>query len=166
MAEAAKYERSGALISDDKRYRYALWRQWDGALRTMHIIGLNPSTADAEQDDPTIRRCVGFAKREGCGRLLMLNLFALRATKPKVMRAGDAPVGPLNDMTLRDFAKQGGLFVAAWGAHGSHLNRAREVRNLFASEGVRLHCLGFTASGAPRHPLYLKSDEPLIEYAA
>lgn len=158
---------TGAIFGgDDDCYRYALWRRWDRALPTMHVIGLNPSTADATRDDPTIRRCLAFARREGCGVLVMLNLFALRATDPKVMMRHDAPVGPVNDAWLREYARAGGLFVAAWGAHGSHLNRAREVRNLFDAEGATLHCLGRTTSGAPRHPLYLPSDAPMIAYAA
>jgi len=87
---------SGATFSTDRVYRYALWRVWDAALPSFVVIGLNPSTADETENDPTIRRCIGFAKREGCGGLVMLNLFAVRATDPRVMMAHPEPIGPDN----------------------------------------------------------------------
>lgn len=159
--------RAGAELSNDRAYRYVLWREWDNSIPAMVVIGLNPSTADESEDDPTIRRCIAFAKREGFGRLVMLNLFALRATDPKWMMRHADPIGPENDRTLHQTAVAGKClgyqFVAAWGAHGSHLNRAREVRNIFAALGVPLLCLGRTSNGAPRHPLYLRADTPLTE---
>jgi hypothetical protein len=130
----------------------------------MVVIGLNPSTADESLDDPTIRRCLSFARREICGGLVMLNLFAIRATDPKVMLRHSSPVGPQNDAVIQEYATSGGIFVAAWGAHGPHLNRAMEVRTLLRSAGVPLYCLGRTKSGSPRHPLYLKADAPLSVY--
>lgn len=158
----------GALFSPDRAYRYVLWRDWGGYanLRAFTVIGLNPSTADETVDDRTIRRCIDFAKREDCGRLVMLNLFALRTTFPKVMKAHAAPVGDENDATIRHWCTStmgdDPLVVAAWGVDGSHLNRAREVRNLLAEAGVSVHCLGRNASGSPRHPLYLPGDTPLV----
>lgn len=132
------------------KYRYELRRQWSPELPTVAFIGLNPSTADAMQDDPTIRRCVGYAKAWGYGQLIMLNLFAYRATDPLAMKSADDPIGPENDETLRRVAAQAAVVVAAWGNHGSHLGRGAAVRNL-----VPLHYLRLTKSGQPAHPLYL-----------
>lgn len=151
---------SGARFSPDYRYRYTLWRRWDSRLSDLVVIGLNPSTADAMQDDPTIRRCIGFAKRERCGGLFMLNLFALRATDPKVMLASSAPVGPGNDDVIRKFALDRHIVVAAWGAHGGHRGRDAQVRAMVSN----LKCFGVTKDGHPKHPLYLKADTPIIDY--
>ena len=156
-------ESSGAVISACGRYRYRLWRRWsDGP--TCVFIMLNPSTADAESDDPTIRRCIGFAKREGCGGLVVANLFAFRATSPRDMMAADDPVGPENDNHLRwcaDLAT--GPVIAGWGAHGSFRGRDAAVRRML--DGKAMH-LGLTAAGQPRHPLYLKGDAILRALAA
>jgi hypothetical protein len=88
---------SGAVFSPDQKYRYVLWREWSGHPRRLVVIGLNPSTADATKNDPTVTRCINFAKREGCGGMIMLNLFAFRATDPGVMMEAADPVGPEND---------------------------------------------------------------------
>ncbi|SFI15082.1 DUF1643 domain-containing protein [Albimonas pacifica] len=154
---------SGAVISDCGLYRYRLWRRW-GAGPTCVFIMLNPSTADAKQDDPTIRRCIGFAKREGCGGLVVANLFAYRATSPKDMKAASDPVGPKNDEHLRwcaDLAT--GPVIAGWGTHGSFMGRAAVVRRMLSG---RISHLGLTAAGEPRHPLYLKGDAILRALAA
>jgi hypothetical protein len=158
--------RSGAQFSDDRRYRYALWREWESGptVRSFVVIGLNPSTADESEDDPTIRRCIAFAKREGCGRLVMLNLFALRATDPRVMKAHPEPVGIDNDGVIwrRTQPSLGDqpIVVAAWGVHGVHRDRDMRVRQ-FAPPLV---CFGVTKDGHPRHPLYLRADAPLVPY--
>lgn len=152
----------GAMFSDDRVYRYSLWRRWDRALPTFVVIGLNPSTADEATDDQTIRRCISFAKREGCGKLVMLNLFALRATDPRVMLAHPAPIGEINDAVIRAHVVRGGIFVAAWGAHGGHRGRDQAVLSLVPS----LRCFGRTLAGHPRHPLYLRGDSPLVLFAA
>lgn len=147
---------SGAVFSGCRRYRYALWRTWgDGP--AFVVIGLNPSTADETEDDPTIRRCKGFARRERCGGLIMLNLFALRATDPREMKAAEDPVGPANDAAIADMVGEGDTVVAAWGVHGDHRGRDAEVAALVP----HLQCLGTTKQGHPRHPLYLRSDTPL-----
>jgi hypothetical protein len=142
-------------------YRYQLRRQWDdGPL--VAFIGLNPSTADETQDDPTIRRCIGFAKRWGYGGLIMANLFAFRATNPRVMRdAASAAVGPLNDAHLEAVYWESAMIVAAWGAGGSYRNRDREVARLLGT----MMALGFTKNGHPRHPLYVRADASLVEYS-
>lgn len=143
---------SGAEFSACRQYRYRLWRLWDASRPTTVFIGLNPSTADETADDPTIRRCLGYAKAWGFGRLEMLNLFAWRATDPKAMKVAADPIGPGNDDAIRAVADTGGLLVAAWGVHGTHLGRDREVCAMLAG---RLHVLRLTKDGHPGHPLYL-----------
>jgi hypothetical protein len=161
---------AGALFSPDQRYRYALWRRWgmEGESVPLVVIGLNPSTADATTDDPTVRRCIAFAKREGLGGLLMLNLFAFRSTDPAALYAEADPVGPRNDECLAYFAQcvatDAGRLVAAWGAHGAHRYRSARVVELIQRAGARLECLGTTKSGQPRHPLYLKGDTPFQNF--
>lgn len=153
----------GAIFSPDYAYRYVLWRVWSKGGRSLVVIGLNPSTADATHDDPTIRRCIGFAKREALDGLIMLNLFALRATDPKVMMGHLDPTGADNDRRLREYAqRQRGIVVAAWGAHGIHHGRAAAVRRMIPG----LKCFGLTRDGQPRHPLYLRADTPLVDYPA
>lgn len=149
-----------ATFSPCRLYRYRLTRRWgDGP--TCAFVMLNPSTADEMQDDPTIRRCIGFAKREGCGRLVIGNIFAFRATDPADMKAAADPVGPENDEHLIQIMLEAdGPVVAAWGAHGAFLGRAANVLRL---TDAPLQCLGVTKHGAPRHPLYIRADAPLIE---
>ena len=127
----------------------------------MIVIGLNPSTADESDDDPTIRRCIGFAKREGCGKLVMLNLFAFRATKPADLRAALDAIGPRTDFVLRRYAddRRNRIVIAAWGRHGTP-QRAARVMSMFAT----VHCLGRNADGSPKHPLYLRADTRLTRY--
>lgn len=143
-----------AVLSSCRRYRYALWRSWDeGAARSGYVlfIGLNPSTADERIDDPTIRRCVGFAKSWGFGKLCMANLFAWRATSPAQMKVAHDPIGPDNERLLDRMAADAALVIAAWGADGCFMQRGTEV----ASRLSRLHCLRQTKDGSPAHPLYL-----------
>lgn len=162
MSALALFEHRGATFSDDRAYRYSLFRQWCDVQPTLVVIGLNPSTADEYEDDPTIRRCIGFAKREQCGTLVMLNLFAIRATDPRAMLAHPEPVGAENDATLRGYANRfGSIVVAAWGAHGIHRGRDKVVAALIP--GMR--CFGITKSGQPKHPLYLAANTPLVPFA-
>ncbi len=157
-----------AVLSRDGRYRYALTRIWDPDAATVVFIMLNPSTADALTDDPTIRRCQGFARHWGAGGLLALNRFALRATDPRALKTATDPVGPANDSAITQLLSQqsetGGPVVAAWGNHGSLLGRAATVTVTVTGLGVRLWSLGCTGSGQPRHPLYLPADAPLIAF--
>jgi hypothetical protein len=156
--------RRAAVLSDCRRYRYVLERAWDDSRPRMAMILLNPSTADETGDDPTLRRGMGFARREGCGALTYLNLFAWRATKPENMRSASDPVGPENDAWLKREAKRADIVVAAWGTGGAHKDRAEDVTRLLA--GVELHCLGVTKAGHPRHPLYVRGDAPLVKFPA
>ncbi len=143
---------SGANFSRCRRYRYTLWRRWDLERPLVMIIGLNPSTADARHDDPTIRRCIGFARDWDYGGLVVTNLFAFRATYPADLKAAADPVGPRNDVWIRRMAGQVETIVAAWGNDGIWLDRSVRMRRMLAG---RLHCLRLNACGEPAHPLYL-----------
>lgn len=163
-------------FSPCRRYRYTLWREWstfemfdgcndgergsDRAREYLMIIGLNPSTADETKDDPTIRRCIGFAKAWGFGGLCMTNLFAFRATDPKVMKAAVNPVGDENDQWLFQMADCAGLILAAWGAHGSFLDRDKAIIRAIP----KLHCLRTNADGSPQHPLYVPAATIPVRY--
>lgn len=140
-----------AVFSPCRRYRYTLWREWFGGEGFAMVIGLNPSTADEVQDDPTVRRCIAYAKSWGYAGLCMTNLFAFRATDPQDMKAVRDPIGPDNDRHLLDCSRQAGIVVAAWGEHGVHLDRAAAVTQLLGD----LHYLRMNQSGQPGHPLYL-----------
>jgi len=154
-------EESDAVISDCGLYRYHLIRRW-GPGKCCVFVMLNPSTADASADDPTIRRCRAFAKRFGCDALAVVNVYGWRATRPVELWRTPDPVGPLNDRFIRlalDCAKRDDApVVAAWGAN------ARPGRVLTVSRLGRFQCLGVTKAGAPRHPLYLRSDEALTPW--
>lgn len=151
-AGAETMERS-ATLSPCRAYRYALWRRWGRGPYAM-FVGLNPSTADETNDDPTIRRCIGFARAWGYEALCMTNLFAFRATQPADMKKAADPVGWENDRTLRDLAIRAGVVVAAWGAHGTYKGRDQSVRLLVPG----LHYLRLTKDGHPGHPLYLPAS--------
>ena len=144
----------GARFSRCGQYRYALTREWDPAGSTCAFIGLNPSTADAYRDDPTIRRCIGFAKNWGHGKLLVVNLFAFRATYPADLKAAADPVGPRNNYWLRRLLKDCDIAIAAWGNDGGLGDRDHYLRKL----GIELHSLGVTKEHQPRHPLYARGN--------
>lgn len=150
-----------AEISGDGRFRYLLSRSWIGDGRTVTFIGLNPSTADARQDDPTIRRCVGFAKCLGASTLLMVNLFGYRSTDPRALLTAEDPVGPDNDAWLERAVKQSDVAIAAWGNGGSLLNRGQRVAHTFAG---RLQALELTKGGMPKHPLYIRQSARPVPY--
>lgn len=151
------------ILSPDRQYRYTLWRMSPSDLFEMSIgnwtpyinfILLNPSTADETNDDPTIRRCVGFAKEWGYGAVCITNLFAYRATEPHAMKSVADPIGPENDRWLVECSKNAEITVAGWGVHGG-LHR----RNIIVTEMIpTLTCLGTTKDGYPKHPLYLRKD--------
>lgn len=155
---------NGAHLSQCRAYRYVLWRSWGSTLRHVAFIGLNPSTADENLDDPTIRRCVGFAKQWGYDGLYMLNLFAYRATDPKtlVTLTDEIRNGPDNDMLLQCYVEASALTVAAWGAFPLADERWREMRKFLCCE---MYCLGKNANGSPKHPLYLAKDTAIVPFA-
>lgn len=137
-------------------YRYTLTRVWDATLPIITFVLLNPSTADAEQLDPTLRRCVGFARREKYGGMLILNLYAFRTKDPKLMLSAPDPVGPENDRVL---ANATGTVVAGWGTNAAPPRVALALELL-----PPLHALGVTRDGHPAHPLYLSADAPLVKW--
>lgn len=152
----------GASFSECGLYRYHLWRMWDEAKPRMCIIGLNPSTADETVDDHTIRKCTRFATREGCGALDMVNLFAFRATEPRVMFADPAPIGDENDEILSSISYDTPMVVVAWGVHGTYIERDKAVWDWLRYR--RPLCFGVTKHGHPKHPLYLSAKTPLVAY--
>lgn len=159
----------------DGPYRYWLERDWwtadmrdrervPGQVDLLTFVMLNPSTADGEVDDPTIRRCIGFAEREGATAMHVMNLYALRATDPAELLTHPDPVGVGNDELLKSIPKHHTRFktVVAWGAHKMATpERVSVLTDAAAEVGTDLWCLGKTKSGAPRHPLYVKGDTPL-----
>ncbi len=147
----------GALLSDDGVYRYLLWRRWDKELPRAVFIMLNPSTADAEVDDPTIRRCMSFARTWGMGGIRVVNLYPFRATKPEDLWKAAFPRGQGNLGEIERAIDPHGINIAAWGAHGKEA-QVKEVRLLFYDLGVPLYALKINGDGSPAHPLYIKGD--------
>lgn len=147
-----------AIISDCGRYRYTLTRVWNASSSRVCWIGLNPSTADASKDDPTIRRMIGFARDWGYGGIVVVNLFAFRATDPKDLRKAAVShdiVGDENDSHIISSAEQSELVLAAWGNHGKLLARNQSVLDELEAHGFVVHHLRLSADGHPCHPLYL-----------
>ncbi len=146
--------KSNAELSNCRHYRYALWRTWDESKPYAMIIGLNPSTADEIKNDPTITRCINFAKSWGYGGVCMANLFAYRTSNPSDMKSQKYPIGTDNDIWLTKLAQDAGIVVAAWGNDGNHLNRSSAVIEIIPN----LHYLKMNLSGEPAHPLYLRAE--------
>jgi len=143
---------SGALFDATGAYRYLLWRAWDAELPRIGFVMLNPSEADADNDDPTIRRCLAFARSWGFGGIEVANLFAFRSRTPAELFAASDPVGPDDDRYLVGIAGRVDRLVAAWGNHGARFGRAEEVKDLLSGSLWRLR---MTSRGQPAHPLYL-----------
>jgi hypothetical protein len=158
-----RYLEASADISDDGLYRYWLSRWLSMGERTLLVVGLNPSTADATRDDPTIRRCVGFARDWGFDWLLMGNLNAWRSTDPKRLPADPlAAVGPGNQDALRWMAYRAELIIAAWGKNRLNDYARTLGRSVLALPQTR--CLGCNGDGSPRHPLFLPKDTQPIRF--
>jgi len=147
-----------ATFDPTRAYRYRLSRTWDPTGPVVTFVMLNPSTADAEVLDPTVRRCLGFARAWGFGSLEVVNLFAFRATDPRDLLRADAPVGPANDRAILGAVSAADRVVVAWGARGAHLGRAAAVAGLLHAGPSRPLGLGTTKGGQPRHPLYVRAD--------
>lgn len=155
-----EYDFSSAIFSKCEKYRYSLLRTWNNNMQNGYamFIGLNPSTADEKINDPTVRRCIGFARDWGFDGLLMANIFAFRATLPEDMKKQSNPIGDLNDYFIQYFAKDAEIIIGAWGTHGKYLNRQDRVLELIPN----LCCLGKNNDGTPKHPLYLsKTLKPI-----
>ena len=151
-----------ATFSACRKYRYTLWRTWDRLFASGFVmfIGLNPSTADETKDDPTVRRCIRYAKDWGYPALCMTNLFAFRATSPDEMKAATDPIGPINDCVLNNMAKSADIVIAAWGVHGGYMERDKKVKEMIS----QLSYLRLTKEGFPAHPLYLPKGLKPIEW--
>ena len=149
---------SEAVYSDCGQYRYLLTRVWAPGRKALFIM-LNPSTATEVQNDPTVERCERRARALGYGAFRVTNIFAYRATDPKVMRAAADPVGPDNDAAILESLEWADTVVCAWGNHGLHLNRGSQVTDLLRSCRAPLFHLGLTSHGQPRHPLYVGYDQ-------
>ena len=144
-----------AVYSPCERYRYTLTRDWSGAGGRVLFVMLNPSTATEVQNDPTVERCERRARALGHGAFRVCNIFAFRATDPRVMRAVSDPTGPDNDAAIAQSAQWADRIVCAWGSHGAHLGRGPQVEALLRASGTPLFHLGLTLGGHPRHPLYV-----------
>lgn len=151
---------STAVYSPCERYRYLLTRVWDPAGEKALFVMLNPSTATEFQNDPTVERCERRARALGFGAFRVTNIFAFRATDPRVMRAEVDPVGPGNDAAIRESAEAwADRIVCAWGTHGAHLGRGAAVEALLRGTGRQLFTLGLSKDGHPKHPLYIGYDQ-------
>lgn len=148
-------------------FRYQLTRQWRQRVEPslLTVIMLNPSIADALQDDRTIRRCISLADAAGADSLRVVNLFALRSTDPEGLKTAPDAIGPENDSYILEAARTSTTMVAAWGAHGFARTRALQVFEVLSQEGVNLQCWGTTKDGLPRHPLYVHSTTPLVSWS-
>lgn len=149
----------GAVFDQSERYRYLLWRDFTGSDgRTLLMVMLNPNNADEVHNDPTIRRCIGFAKSWNFDRLEVVNLFAARAAKPEMLGKFREPVGPYNDDLIADRAEQAQQIILAWGNHGGLHDRDSAVVSILKKHTSHLFCFGTTKTGMPRHPLYIRSQ--------
>ncbi len=154
-----------AELSSCNLYRYQLGRHWGEAHSNniMAICMLNPSTADATVDDATIRRCISFAKREGCDGLEVVNLYAFRSKDPAVLLKTPERVGPMNDAHLRMIAEHKPFVLCAWGTNAERW-RVAQVAHIFIDAGCWLGCLGTNQDDSPRHPLYISKSQPIVAW--
>lgn len=150
---------SAAMYSDCEAYRYVLTRVWDDTERKVNFVMLNPSKATEVQNDPTIERCERRARALGYGGFAVTNIFAWRETSPKALKQAAHPIGAENDAMISEAADWADEIIAAWGAHGEHLERGATVRDLLANCGRPLFHFGLTKAGHPRHPLYIAYAE-------
>jgi hypothetical protein len=157
---------TGAVFSECGQYRYRLWRYWNRASPPLVMVMLNPSTATAETNDPTVERCQRRAKRLGFGGLEVVNIFAYRSTDPKGMKAVVDPVGPDNDQAILEVCQKAmglpgdamappGMVIVAWGQHGNHRGRGKQVIKMLRSHKIVINFLTLTKDNQPGHPLYV-----------
>jgi hypothetical protein len=152
---------AGAVFSFCEKYRYRLWRSWGIGSRALFVM-LNPSTATELALDPTVSKCVRYAKAWGFSGLEVVNIFAYRSTDPANMKRQDAPIGVNNDNVIVDVARSvddcGGQVICAWGQHGLHQGRGNRVRNILIEAGISAYFLRMGANNQPWHPLYLPGN--------
>lgn len=153
----------GADLSSCGLYRYRLWRRWDEHRIEAPIVWLmlNPSTADAMQDDPTIRKCIGFTKRWGYVGIEVINLFAYRSTNPKALNKARDPIGPENDAAI-EIVAENRVVVCGWGRHGGA--RGRRVIELLRKANATIRALKINSDESPQHPLYVPYETRLVDY--
>ncbi len=162
MADLPKDVARDATFSEDRVYRYQLVRSTGYPNHALvNFVGLNPSTADESSDDPTVRRLIGFARRQAFGSLILTNLFAFRVTDPHALKSAVDPIGPENFTYLTAAARSSQCIVPCWGAHGALRSRGREVLDLLRRLGD-IRIFGLTKGGEPVHPLYLAYDNELM----
>ena len=156
---------SSASFSPCRQYRYSLTRLFVAGAkldRCVAFVGLNPSTADEQADDPTIRRCVRFAKSWNYQGMVMLNLFGWRSTDPSVLKSISDPVGPSNDAAILDIAAAVDRVVLCWGNHGTLHDRGKLVRAMLGRVRTPKYAFKLTAAGEPIHPLYQRADTEIL----
>ena len=157
----------GAEISPDGLYRYTLTREWgDGPCVTWLMF--NPSTATADEPDATIRKCIGFSRNWGYGKLIVVNLFAISSRDPKSVAKTSDPVGPLNNYWLLEALRQSKEIICAWGC-GQHFpkgeSRLNHIASIFSDDPeIKATCLGYGKDGNPRHPLMLAYETPRQDF--
>ncbi len=157
------YCNSGAIFDRTNTYRYTLWRVWSPDHPRITFIMLNPSTANEQRNDPTISRCIAFARHRGFGALEVVNLFACKATYPRDLLKVANPVGEENDRFLTQALSRSSCIVAAWGIKGTLMDRDKQILQLLEHR-QHVYCLGMTRGGHPRHPLYVKGDTGLAAF--
>jgi hypothetical protein len=150
----------GARLDRSGRYRYRLWRIWAPEHARVAFVGLNPSTADATVDDPTLRRCMGFARAWGFGGLELVNLYGFRATRPRDLWAASERVGPQNARHHRAVFRACREVVVCWGRHGDKEGQGSALLSWLYRKGHTPMCLGLNADGTPKHPLYIPNGTP------
>ena len=157
---------SRAAYSPCRQYRYTLIRRYGRPQATRQeriaFIGLNPSTATELVNDPTVRRCIGFARDWGYREFVMLNAFAFRSTDPQGLQRVDDPVGTANNQQLRLWTRKSHLVVCCWGIHAALQGRDEFLRSQLQKWNVTARCFGKTQAGFPKHPLYLRKDSSLV----
>jgi hypothetical protein len=155
---------SHAVLSGNARYRYWLHRSWFTGNGWTVFLLLNPSTADGLQNDPTLRRCIGFAQLWGSRGVIIVNLFAYRSTEPNNLLIHNDPVGPQIDLYLRGAFRMSPRIICGWGAHVIAKRRTKAVLSLMREERTAPYCLGVTANGSPSHPLYTSAKAEVVPY--
>ena len=159
-----KYIQSDAVISPCDKYRYVLRRTWDAQEASIGIVGLNPSTADANVDDATVLKCVKLAQHWGYGGIVLVNLFALRSTDKRQIKLRSDPVGPENDYEIRKALSTLNDVLVAWGNEGTYLDRSKAVQMLLVKLCKLTYCIKRNKGGEPAHPLYQADDSPQIRF--
>lgn len=162
MRQTLQIVQRRAGFSRCKSYRYWLSREFIQGSGHCVFIGLNPSTGDADSDDPTIRRCMGFAADWGYRHLSVVNLFAYRTPSPAVLKSSENPEGAGNRAALRKSLRNADCIIAAWGSHGTYQNQATKLAQIWAE--YPLQCFGQTKNSQPVHPLYQRADAVIGPY--